>query len=133
MGDLNPADRMNRPIRILHIEDLPSDAYLVGREIRKVIHPCEIKLADTEESFVKNLKEFIPDIILSDISLPEFDWQTAFHILRQRSPMTPFIIVTGSTSLKIVAGCLNKGATDVICKENIHQLAPAILNALKLI
>lgn len=121
---------MNRPYRILLVEDLPSDAYLVEREIKKVLGLCEIKLVETKETFSSALKEFNPDIILSDISLPNFDWLTAFRLTREQSPLTPFIIVTGSTDTDYASECMKAGVIDFISKENIQRLGPSVLHAL---
>lgn len=121
---------MNRPYRILQVEDLPSDAYLVEREIKKVLGLCEIKLVETKETFSSALKEFKPDIILSDINLPDFDWLTAFKITRKLSPLTPFIIVTGSTNMDYASECMKAGVMDFISKTNIQSLGPSVLHAL---
>jgi len=122
---------MNRPYRILLVEDLPSDAYLVEREIRKILGSCEIKLVETKESFSIALKEFKPDIILSDIGLPDFDWLTAFRLTREQSLLIPFIIVTGAINQNIAEECIKAGAMDFISKENIHGLGPSILKILE--
>src|ERR1035438_409793 len=122
---------MNRPFRILHIEDLPSDAYLVEREIRKALGAIEILLVETKDTFSKALKEFKPDIVLSDMSLPEFDWLTAFNLTREESPSIPFIIVTGTINPDIVSDCLKSGITDFISKENIQQIGPVVLLVLE--
>ena len=122
---------MNRPYRILHIEDLPSDAYLVRREIGKVLGTCEIKLVETKETFLVTLKEFKPDIILSDMSMPEFDWLTAFRLTRAESPSTPFIIVTGTINTDIASECMKSGISGFISKENIQKLGPVVLLALE--
>ncbi len=121
---------MNRPYRILHVEDLPSDAYLVEREIKKILGLCEIKLVETKDTFSSALKEFKPDIILSDISLPEFDWLTAFRLTTEQSPRIPFIIVTGSTDTDYASECMKTGVIDFISKENIQRLGPSVLHAL---
>jgi DNA-binding NtrC family response regulator len=122
---------MSRPYRILHVEDLPSDAYLVEREIRKVLDNCEIKLVETKVSFSIALKEFKPDIILSDISLLDFDWLTAFRLTSEQSPLTPFIIVTGSTDIDYASECMKAGVMDFVSKENIQKLGPSVLHALE--
>ena len=122
---------MNRPYRILHVEDLPSDAYLVGREIKKVLGLCEIRIVETKETFSSALKEFKPDIIVSDISMPDFDWLTAFKITRELSPLTPFIIVTGSTNTDYASECIKTGVMDFISKTNIQRLGPSILHILE--
>ena len=117
--------------RILQIEDMPSDAYLVKREIKKVLDPCEFQIVEDKESFLAALLEFKPDIIISDFSIPGFDWRTALILTQNNAPQTPFIVVTGSISEEIRNVCMQAGATDFISKNVIQNLGPAILKALK--
>lgn len=117
--------------KILQIEDLPSDAYLIRREVKKVLDPCEFQIVEDKETFLKVLMEFKPDIIISDFSIPGFNWKSALILKNENSPETPFIVVTGSISEKIRNECLNAGATAFISKNTIQKLGPAILNALK--
>ncbi len=114
------------PYRFLVVEDLPSDAYLIQREIRKEVDECMFIIVDTKEEYVRNLTEFNPDIILSDFSLPGFDWLTAFNIARESKPETPFIVVSGSTNAEIAAKCIEEGVKDFVSKKNIKMLGPVI-------
>ena len=122
---------MNRPYHILLVEDLPSDAYLIEREINKILKPYEIKIVETQKDYLTALEEFKPDIILSDYCLPGFNWLTAFRIIMVSAPQTPFIIVTGSKNPSIVSEFMKAGVTGYVCKDNINELGPAILNALE--
>ena len=61
---------MDKEIRILHLEDLPSDAWLVERELRKAQLPFSLRHVETKEAFVRELVEFKPHLILADYSLP---------------------------------------------------------------
>lgn len=122
---------MNRPYRIIILEDMPSDASLIKREVKKFFGECDFLVMDTKDEFIDTLTVYKPDIILSDYSMPGFDWYTAFKLAQNQTPLIPFIIVTGSTNPKIAADCLNKGAKDFISKDNIQTLGPAILNALE--
>ena len=117
--------------RILQIEDLPSDAYLVSREVKKVLDPCEFRIVEAKETFLDALIEFRPDVIISDYSIPGFDWHSALILTTEHAPGTPFIVVSGSTSQEISNDCLQAGATEFISKENIRRLGPAILKALR--
>jgi len=92
---------------------------------------CEIRIVETKETFSGALKEFKPDIIVSDISMPDFDWLTAFRLTRELSPLTPFIIVTGSTNTDYASECIKAGVLDFISKVNIQKLGPAVLLALE--
>ena len=127
---MNFKKHMTRIYRILIIEDLPSDVHLVEREVRKVLVSCIFEWVETKKDFLISLLEFKPDIILSDFALPGFDWLTAFNLTRELSPLTPFIIVTGSTNPEIAADCIRKGVLDCISKLNIKLLGPVILKAL---
>ncbi len=117
--------------RILQIEDMPSDAYLIKREIRKTLESCEFQVVDDQEAFLAALMEFKPHLIVSDFSIPGFSWQTALYLTHANAPQTPFIIVTGSTNDEIRNGCMKAGVTDFISKNLIQELGPAILKALK--
>ena len=116
--------------RILQIEDLPSDAYLVRREVKKVLDACEFQIVDEKAAFLAALLEFKPDLIISDFSIPGFDWHSALRLTLEHAPETPFILVTGSTSEEISAECLKAGATDFISKNSIQKLGPSVLLAL---
>ncbi len=117
--------------KILQIEDLPSDAYLIRREVKKVLDACEFQIVDSREPFLQALVDFKPDIIISDFSMPGFDWYTALKLTLVHAPHTPFIVVTGSTSPEISRECIDAGVTEFISKNSIQKLGPAILNALK--
>ena len=118
--------------RILQIEDLPSDAYLVKREVKKVLGSCEFQIVEEKEAFLTALIEFKPDIIISDFSIPGFDWRSALMLTLENAPQIPFIVVTGSTSDAIRNECLSAGATEFVSKNAIQTLGAVILKVLKL-
>ena len=118
--------------RILQIEDLPSDAYLVRREVSRVLNDaCEFQIVEDREAFETALSEFNPDLIISDFSIPGFDWQTALRLVTEKDLGTPFFVVSGSISEDIRKECIAAGATEFICKDNIAKLGPAVKKALK--
>jgi CheY-like chemotaxis protein len=116
--------------RILQVEDLPSDAFLVKREIRKVIDSCEFRVVEDNDSFLAALKEFDPHLVVSDFSIPGFSWNAAFSLTKQHSPQIPFIIVTGSTNDEIRDKCLDEGVYAFFSKNAMKDLGKAILSAL---
>jgi CheY-like chemotaxis protein len=118
--------------RILLVEDIPSDAYLVEREVKKILGNVIFECVETSEEYTKSMVEFKPDLVLSDFCIPGFDWLTAFQISRKLSPVTPFIVVSGSTNPIIANECLKMGVTDFISKNKIGNLGPSIINALEI-
>ncbi len=122
---------MSEPIRILIVEDLPTDADLAMHEIRKSVSDCVFQRVETESAYLEALETYSPDLILSDYHLPRFTGMQALKLATDRTPMTPLIIFTGSINEDIAVECMKAGATNYIIKENIRRLGPAIIHALE--
>jgi PAS domain S-box-containing protein len=118
------------PLRILILEDVPMDAELVEYELERARISFVARRVDTRESFLRELTEFEPDLILSDYTLPRFDGMAALALARQRAPSVPFLIVTGSVNEETAVGCMKAGATDYLLKSNLARIGPAIEGAL---
>ena len=121
-----------KKMKILILEDNPSDAELTKRELRKINVEFESRVIQDEKNFLKEIETFKPDIILSDYGLPQFTGFEALEIAKKLIPDIPFIIVTGSLSEEMAADSIKRGAWDYVLKENLQRLTPAIENALKL-
>jgi PAS domain S-box-containing protein len=122
---------MNKPTRILIVEDLAVDADLATRAIRKVLKDCEIQVVETRKDFLHGLEVFQPDVILSDYSLPRFDGMQALKLALKHAPLTPLIIWTGSISEDVAVACMKAGANNYVLKGNFKRLGPAVLHALE--
>jgi PAS domain S-box-containing protein len=121
---------MPAPTRILLIEDDPQDAELEEREIRRVDVSCTFLRVDTREGMVAALQDFVPDIILTDHSLPAFAARDALELGQQLAPDTPIIVVTGRLGDEPAVQYLQAGAVDYVVKDHLHRLGPAVLRAL---
>ena len=117
-------------MRVLLAEDVPSDAELELRELKRAGLRVRHLLADTEQSFERALREFVPDIILSDFSMPGFDGMAALAMARELTPETPFIFVSGTIGEEYAIRALKSGATDYVLKTNLMRLPAAVERAL---
>jgi DNA-binding NtrC family response regulator len=117
--------------KILIVEDDPNDADLLLRELKKNDYVFTSKIVQTRETFEYALETFVPDIILSDYSLPAFDGITAFNIKQEKSPDTPFIIVSGTVGEERSIELIKSGVTDYALKDKLFSLPPKIDRALK--
>jgi PAS domain S-box-containing protein len=122
---------MEQPLRILLLEDSPTDAELIRRLLIKEKGKCDFFLATDGDSFRTGLKEFAPDVVVSDNSLPQFNSTQALEITRQWFRHMPFILVTGTVSEEFAAAMISKGADDYILKDRLTRLPAAIDNAIK--
>ena len=57
-------------IRVLFVEDMPTEAELELRELKRAGLAIAHKVVETREHFIEALHQFSPDIILSDFSMP---------------------------------------------------------------
>jgi len=126
---------MDKPIeptqlRILLLEDEPTDAELMEDALREAGLSFIAKRVDTREAFIRALEEFKPDIVLADYKLPSFDGGTALKIVRQQYPTIPVVIVTGAMGDEKAIELLKQGAKNYVLKDRLVRLGPAVQMAL---
>jgi signal transduction histidine kinase len=122
---------MEGTLRILILEDMEEDVVLIKRTLKKSGLLFETHQVDTREDFIKALKEYHADVILSDHSLPQFDSVEALNLCKKNGIQVPFILVTGAVSEEFAVTCLKEGADDYVLKSNLARLPNAVRNALK--
>ncbi len=122
---------MEKKLKILVLEDMPEDAELLQRVLRKSDLNTEIIVVDNKTSFIKSLSEFSPDIILSDHSLPTLNSVEALKITEEIKRDIPFILVTASVSEEFAVNMLKEGADDYILKSNLTRLPSSIEHVIK--
>lgn len=122
---------MEMKLKILHLEDTAADAELVERELKKGGIVFEKIVVDNKSDFEKALDDFMPDIILSDHSLPSFDSAGAIELVKLKCPQIPVILVTATVSEEFAVSILQHGATDYILKSNLKRLTTAVQKALE--
>ena len=122
---------MEFKIKILLVEDTPSDVGLIQREITKSGIQFNIKVVETRGLYIESLKEFKPDLILSDYNLPSFNGMQALLLRKEHAPLVPFILVTGANNEEIAVECMKSGADDYILKNNLLRLGQAIRAAIE--
>ncbi len=120
----------DKQLRILMLEDIPTDAELIEYELRKEGIAFTAKRVDRWEAFISALKEFHPDIILSDYNLPNFNGLQALDVVRHNYPEIPVVMVTGVLSDIQAVELIHAGARDYVLKDRLARLAPAVQRAL---
>jgi PAS domain S-box-containing protein len=121
---------MKRPIRVLIVEDTPSDMELALRELRRAGFDPEWECVETEEAFLDSLQRDF-DIILSDYSMPQFDGLRALALVKRSGLETPFILVSGTMGEETAVAAMKQGATDYLLKDRLARLGPAVTQALE--
>ncbi len=116
-------------IQILHIEDNPIEAALM-RELVSVSIPEDHELegvgcmADALSYLQKNR----PDVILTDLSLPDVSGRETLHTLTPRAKGIPIIVLSGYDDEQTSLEALRAGAQDYLLKGEVssHLLRHAV-------
>lgn len=117
-------------LKILFLEDIPTDVEIAVRELRK--HDIEFiyKVAEDRLSFEEHLSSFSPDMVISDFMLPTINGLEALRISLETNPGVPVIILTGSMNEETAVACMKAGASDYVVKDFIVKLPFAVKEAL---
>jgi PAS domain S-box-containing protein len=118
-------------LKILFVEDLPSDVDLAVLELRKGNLKFEYTTVCTRIDLVKALNDFRPDLIISDFMMPAFTGLQALKAARDFDPEIPFILCTGSVNEEIAVECMKAGADDYVIKEHMTRLPFAVKDTLE--
>ena len=123
---------MEKPLRILILEDRPSDNDLMKFELQEAGIDFTAKWVKNEREYVQALHDFSPDLILSDYDLPQYTGTLALAEAKRLHPGIPFILVTGALDEDgdKMNEILAMGAADCIFKSRLDRLAPAVRRVL---
>lgn len=116
-------------LNLLLIEDSADDAALLLHELQSAGFDPTWKRVQTETDFLAEIKK-LPDIILSDYSMPQFTGLRAAKLLRESDFDIPFILVSGTVGEDVAVEAMKYGATDYLLKDRIARLGAAVEQAL---
>jgi PAS domain S-box-containing protein len=111
---------MNRPIRILYVDDYPLDRELVRDVLEKEHGGFVLVEAASRSEFEKALAQGSFDLVLSDFNILGFEGLQVLEIVHSKNPNLPVIIVTGTGSEEVAAESIKRGAADYVLKTPRH-------------
>ena len=120
----------HKPLRILILEDEPTDADLEQRLLTRAGLEFTAVVVDTRASFIQQLAAFRPEVILSDFSLPGFSGESALKIAQEQCPDVPFIVLSGALGDEAAVELIRQGATDYVLKDRPARLASVVRRAI---
>ena len=114
--------------RILVVDD-----ELGPREsLRLILTPAyQVIMAKDGEEALEQFAAQAPDMIISDIRMPRMGGIELLKQVKQRSPSTPFILLTGFGTLESAQEAVRAGAFDYISKPyNVREIREVVARAL---
>ncbi|MGZ3900859.1 MAG: PAS domain S-box protein, partial [Bacteroidia bacterium] len=122
---------MIKKLKILIAEHDKQDIELLHNELTKSGLNYESKIVDNEISYTDALKNYLPDIILSDYRFPAFNWPQIFKIREELAPEIPLIFVSGTIGEEKAVELIRNGLTDYALKDKLFTLPQKIIRAIK--
>jgi len=124
-------DQMQGPLKVLIIEDTPSDAELAADVLMRTWPQLEWRRVATATEFRDSLV-WSPDVIVADYEVPGFGAVAALGLLHELGSEIPLIVFTGAVTEETVVRCMRLGAADYLLKDRLTRLSSAVSNALRL-
>ncbi|MFV2065523.1 MAG: response regulator [Pirellulales bacterium] len=113
--------------KVLVVDDSKVDCRIVGGLLEKDPF-LQIKYAENGLEALDMIRGELPDIVLTDLRMPEMDGLTLVRIVGREQPMLPVILITAHGSGALALEALEQGAASYVPKA---QLADRLLDTVR--
>jgi two-component system cell cycle response regulator len=111
-----------KKISLLLIEDDPADAELIRSYLSDVRHATiYITSVDRLSAAIKYLDDKNPDVILTDLCLPDSQGLETLDKIHYSKPDTPIIVMSGLDDEELALEAVKSGAQDYLIKGHIDD------------
>lgn len=118
--------------KVLVVEDNAVDRLLVGKLLAKGIN-VTVAYADNGRAALDVIAKDMPDLVLTDMQMPEMDGLELVRQVRRQFPLVPVILITAHGSEEIAVQALRSGAASYVPKQNLAgQLVKTVESVLNL-
>jgi len=119
--------------RILVVEDSRTQALQIQLLLEEGAG-YEVSLAGNGLEALEVLKAGLPDIVLTDMSMPEMNGLELVEAVRREYPGLPIVLMTAMGSEEIAVQALQAGAASYVPKKNLNQdILPTLENVLNVV
>jgi CheY-like chemotaxis protein/anti-sigma regulatory factor (Ser/Thr protein kinase) len=102
--------------KVLVVDDAAVDRHLVGSLLARGRDLVAVYAADGSEG-LEVMRREQPDLVLTDLQMPQTDGLELVGQIRSLSPLTPVILMTGQGSEEIAVQALKRGAASYVPKR----------------
>jgi CheY-like chemotaxis protein len=104
--------------KILVVDDNAVDRLLVGKLLAKGIN-LTADYAENGRAALEAIAKGMPDLVLTDMQMPELDGLQLVREVRRQFPLVPVILITAHGSEEIAVEALRSGAASYVPKDNL--------------
>lgn len=113
--------RATRPVHVLLIEDNEDHADLVRLALDDTGQPPDLTWASSLPSGIQHLEGLGFDVVLLDLGLPGSTGIETLHRVREASPDTPIVVLTGIDDDVVGELAVQEGAQDFLTKSALSS------------
>jgi two-component sensor histidine kinase/CheY-like chemotaxis protein len=111
--------RIEKPIKVLIVEDDPGDVKLVRRILVESVHPYEVEVVRSISTAIERLHDDVFDLTLLDLGLPDSQGTDTVFRIHTECPDIPIVVLTGHDDDETGIRAVQIGAQDYLVKENV--------------
>ena len=109
---------------VLVVDDSPIDQRLAGGLLQKHFE-CTVAYAADGKQALAHMTEQLPDLVLTDLQMPEMNGLELVAAVKSDYPFVPVILMTAQGSEDIAAQALRRGAASYVPKRRLADDLPA--------
>jgi CheY-like chemotaxis protein/anti-sigma regulatory factor (Ser/Thr protein kinase) len=105
---------------VLVVDDSEVDRRLVGGLLEKQ-GSCTVAYAPDGKAALAQFELAVPDLVLTDLQMPEMDGLELVAAIKGDFPLTPVILMTAQGSEEIASEALRRGAASYVPKKKLAE------------
>ena len=105
---------------IIVVDDALTDRTLISGLLTNELE-CTVQTADNGKSALEFIDARRPDIVLTDLQMPDMDGLELLESIKEEYPMIPVVLMTAQGNEKIAAIAMKAGATSYIVKRRMTE------------
>ena len=114
---------------VLIVDDSPSDRAIAGRHLER-LPDMRLSYADSGERAITMMECDLPDVIVTDMRMPEMDGLELVQHLRKSHPSVPVIVMTSYGNEQTAVEALQAGAAGYVSKRSLEDYLPNTIERL---
>src|SRR5436190_20381976 len=118
-------------VNILVVDDSAVDRYMAGSLLEEQAD-WQVVYAENGREALAVLRTTVPDLVLTDLQMPEVNGLALVEAIRRDYPAVPVILMTAHGSEEVAVTALQQGAASYVPKRNLaRDLPPTVASVLK--
>ena len=118
--------------RVLVVDDSRIDRDMVGALLQAQAN-ADVVTASNGLEALQRMEAELPDLVLTDLQMPEMDGLALVDAIRERHPTVPVVLMTAHGSEEIAVEALRRGAASYVPKRKVAEdLVPTAKHVLSI-